>query len=367
MAGFKLPSPKTTAVVSVLGGLVGLKKYDNYKCDQIRDAFKREAQVKAQEPLGPFDMPSKVVVYLTPPPGDGIHKSRIFFREYVKPIFDAAALDYDVVEGSEAGDVHSRVAEELKQRRREVIQSENELPSLSSPSVPALPSQQPPNLAKQQNPALFPKIAIGRNTWVEVLNGLSEGATESLKVAPEPTPELITDATDAVVAPTTASEADNMTEPPATTTPVVESDTPAIFESAASPSPSTPSADTTALAPPPIDYDSMDRGVIPPLPTLGFINFQNRVGWTSIPRRIFGFFHDAPQVQTIGAQALCIALERQRPWNAATDGDLGTEDNTVHQLSPDDVMPLVMESRVLSLLSTYERPTPNDKEAATFD
>ncbi|KAJ1981398.1 mitochondrial import inner membrane translocase subunit tim54 [Dimargaris xerosporica] len=365
MAGFKLPSPKTTAVVGVLGGLVGLKKYDNYKCDQIRNALKSEAQVKAQEPLGPLDMPSKVVVYLSPPPGDGIHKSRIYFREYVKPIFDAAALDYDVVEGSEAGDVHSRVSEELKERRREAIQSENALPSALSSRAPSPADQQPPSLVKQQVPALFPKIAIGRNTWVEVLNGLSEGATESLNAAPEPAPELTADSTEPSAAPTMASESAGTTELPDMSSSTIETDAPATSERAALPS--APSVDTTAPQLPAVDYDSLDRGAIPLLPTVGFINFQNRVGWTSIPRRILNFFHDAPRVQAIGAQALCIALERQRPWHPATDGDLGTEDDAVHQLAPEDIMPLVVESRVLSLLSTYERPTPMGSEAATLN
>lgn len=32
-------------------------------------------------------MPRKVIVYITAPPGDGLEKSRVWFREYVKVSF----------------------------------------------------------------------------------------------------------------------------------------------------------------------------------------------------------------------------------------------------------------------------------------
>ncbi|RKP35737.1 inner membrane protein import complex subunit Tim54-domain-containing protein [Dimargaris cristalligena] len=318
MSKFKLPSPKTTAFVAALGVIVGIKKYDNYRSEQVRNQLKEAASVKAKEPLGPFEMPTKVIVYLSPPPGDGIHKSRIYFRDYVKPIFDAGALDYDIYEAHQTGDIHATVCTELVNRRRDLIPSPKDDPLTSEQPLdaPAAASQ-----VQKVDPATCPKIAIGRNTLVEIYNGLSEGATASLNPPPPPPP------TDFLATPSPSDP----------------------LSASASPSPSP--------AVPAVDYDSLDTGVLPPIPPIGFVNFKNRIGWSSIPSRILRFFYDTPQVEKIGQQALNIVLERRRVFQPS-DLELGTDDDRVHALTPEQQIPLIVEPRILTDLVVYDLPKP---------
>jgi hypothetical protein len=43
-----------------------------------------KVDVLAKQTCGTQDMPRKVTVYIMPPPGDGIHKTRHYFRQFVK-------------------------------------------------------------------------------------------------------------------------------------------------------------------------------------------------------------------------------------------------------------------------------------------
>ncbi|KAJ1653858.1 mitochondrial import inner membrane translocase subunit tim54 [Dispira simplex] len=357
MAGFKIPSPKLTAFVAVVGSLVGLKKYDRYQSDQVRAQLQAQAKVKADEPLDPFDMPSKVVVYLSPPPGDGIHKSRIFFRDYVKPIFDAAALDYDVVESKELGEIHHIICEEIQRRRRQLIPSveEDNKDGATQPKVGSSPVQ-------PVDVTTCPKIAIGRNTLVELYNGLSEGCYSSLNSLPEKESTAAIENTNVTTSAKLSSLEESMVSSPATiadqsnvSPTAAENDSSSNEGEGSVLSESAPSEPSVPA--PIVDYDALDRGDLPPIPPVGFINFQNRIGWTNFPRRILGFFHDTPLVEEIGKQALKIALEQRRPFTQA-DLSMGIEDDQVHQVDEADKVPLVVDSRLHKQLVVYQRPDP---------
>ncbi|KAI7896704.1 uncharacterized protein EV154DRAFT_587711 [Mucor mucedo] len=63
-------------------------------------------------------MPRKVTVYITEPPGDGLEKSRIRFREYANPqtkhaIPVSGAVDYDIKEAKSPGQIETSVMEEI--------------------------------------------------------------------------------------------------------------------------------------------------------------------------------------------------------------------------------------------------------------
>ncbi|KAJ1982472.1 mitochondrial import inner membrane translocase subunit tim54 [Dimargaris cristalligena] len=366
MSKFKLPSPKTTAFVAALGVIVGIKKYDNYRSEQVRNQLKEAASVKAKEPLGPFEMPTKVIVYLSPPPGDGIHKSRIYFRDYVKPIFDAGALDYDIYEAHQTGDIHATVCTELVNRRRDLIPSPKDDPLTSEQPLdaPAAASQ-----VQKVDPATCPKIAIGRNTLVEIYNGLSEGATASLNPPPPPPPtDFVPDEIDASITtadattPLVSEQTGEISTPMGNSEFVPDEVHPtSLVPELATPSPSDPLSASALPSPSPavpaVDYDSLDTGVLPPIPPIGFVNFKNRIGWSSIPSRILRFFYDTPQVEKIGQQALNIVLERRRVFQPS-DLELGTDDDRVHALTPEQQIPLIVEPRILTDLVVYDLPKP---------
>ncbi|KAJ1918915.1 mitochondrial import inner membrane translocase subunit tim54 [Tieghemiomyces parasiticus] len=350
MANFKIPSPKTTAFVAVLSAIVGVKKYDTYRADSIRERIKAEASVKAKEPLDPMALPTKVIVYLTPPPGDGIHKSRIYFRDFVKPIFDAGALDYDVIEAKEAGDIHTAVSQELLERRRDQIPAPPGTNDTASNAETI-----PPSPVQKIDVRTVPKIAIGRQVLAEIYNGLSEGSTGSLNITPEPVPDLVTEVaavTDATTEQTT--EATDAADLSTETAPVSEPE-PFLVD----PADATPTTTTNTISPPSepsVDYDALDTGDLPLLPVVGFINFKNRIGWLSMPGRILGFFNTAPQVEKIGEQALSVVLEARRPFRNPEDLYRGQDDDVAHGLEPKDIVPVVMEPRVMDNLVVFDVP-----------
>ncbi|KAI7891425.1 mitochondrial import inner membrane translocase subunit Tim54, partial [Mucor mucedo] len=69
------------------------------------------------------EMPRKVTVYITALSGDGLEKSRIWFREYVKPILVAGAVDYEIKEAKSPGQIETSVMEKIVQRRCEAVET----------------------------------------------------------------------------------------------------------------------------------------------------------------------------------------------------------------------------------------------------
>ncbi|KAG2199827.1 hypothetical protein INT47_009440 [Mucor saturninus] len=64
------------------------------------------------------EIPRKATMYITAPPGDRIEKSRTRFREYVKLILVAGAVDYEIKEAKSPGQIKNFVMEEIVQCRR---------------------------------------------------------------------------------------------------------------------------------------------------------------------------------------------------------------------------------------------------------
>jgi len=118
-------------------------------------------------------LPRKVTVYLAAPPGDGIQAAREHFRDYVKPLLNAAAVDFDVVEGRRMGELRHKVAEEIRGRRRgdedgplEVVRKNAGIKRVEEGGV----------------------IVIGRHTWKEYLRGIHEGWLGPLEEPLPPSP-----------------------------------------------------------------------------------------------------------------------------------------------------------------------------------
>ncbi|CAG8710209.1 6308_t:CDS:2, partial [Ambispora leptoticha] len=115
---FKLPSKKFSAFIGVCTVIGVLLYRDNYLSSCGKTRVQDKVAHIARQPLAVNELPRKVTVYLAPPGGDGIHKTRIHFREYVKPVLIAAALDYDVVEGTRPGQLRSLVRDSIIKQRK---------------------------------------------------------------------------------------------------------------------------------------------------------------------------------------------------------------------------------------------------------
>lgn len=149
----------------------------------------------AQRPLPPNQMARKITVFLSAPPGDGIRPSREYFKEYVKPVLVAAAMDYDVIEGRKEGDVRYGTAEQVRRFRRK------------NGEQPAVPEEMDAQTAidevrekLQISSESGPRghLVLGRHTWKEYIRGLHEGWLGPVDAPPEPEPEPETEPSPAV-------------------------------------------------------------------------------------------------------------------------------------------------------------------------
>jgi mitochondrial import inner membrane translocase subunit TIM54 len=142
----------------------------------------------AQQPLPPDQMARKLTVFISAPPGDGIRPSREYFKEYVKPILVAAAMDYDVIEGRKEGDVRYGTAEQIRRSRRR--KGEPHMPSEDVDTQQVVEDVRAKlNISAEPGPR--GDLVLGRHTWKEYIRGLHEGWLGPIDapLEPEPQPE----------------------------------------------------------------------------------------------------------------------------------------------------------------------------------
>ncbi|CAZ86150.1 unnamed protein product [Tuber melanosporum] len=97
----KFPSRNWSIFISLSTAFAAAVYYDRRETKRVQKHWCSVVEHLAREPLSTLELPRKVTVYLSAPPGDTITPSREYFREYVKPVFTAAALEFDV--GLEGG------------------------------------------------------------------------------------------------------------------------------------------------------------------------------------------------------------------------------------------------------------------------
>ncbi|CAO3638616.1 unnamed protein product [Cunninghamella echinulata] len=211
--GLKAPSRGTVIFASIVSTLGGGYYASSYYVENSRQALNNRVSWLADCPCGVHERPRKVQIFITAPPGDGLEKSRNWFSHYVKPVLVAAAIDYEVKEAKEAGQIESLVRDEIIKRRQLEKQASttqlddpssndnnnlmkdynnnNSMTGLSMPS--SLQQQGQQDLSFTNNPAILKPtkendqleefdgvIAIGRKAWGEVLSGLNKGCHANL-------------------------------------------------------------------------------------------------------------------------------------------------------------------------------------------
>jgi import inner membrane translocase subunit TIM54 len=110
--------------------------------------------------MQPLQTPRKVRVFLGAPPGDGLYVARDAFDEYIKPIFYAAAVDYELVEGRMQGDIRHKTAQLIRDRR------------LGQDGLTELQRQSRQQLERNSEDG---DLIVGRHTFKEYIRGLHEG------------------------------------------------------------------------------------------------------------------------------------------------------------------------------------------------
>lgn len=180
---FRLPSRNWMIFLTITGSFAGAIIYDRREKRRSQQKWCDLVAHLATEPLAVEQMRRKLTVYLAAPPGDGMRVARDHFKEYVKPILTAAALDYTVVEGRREGDVRAGTAENIRKLRRKAGEQST---AVSEPTVESAVLDQRERMGIQDEPGPKGDLVIGRHTWKEYVRGLHEGWLGPLDPPPPP-------------------------------------------------------------------------------------------------------------------------------------------------------------------------------------
>lgn len=279
----------------------------------------------AQDSLPTNQMPRRITIFLSAPPGDGLRAAREHFHEYVKPILVAGALDWDVVEGRKEGEVRAGFAEKIRKIRRR--NGEEPLLVSEKEGEEDLLKQRRLESGIKEWKGVQGDLIIGRHTWKEYIRGLHEGwlgpmdpppppppssspSETSIETSPEPVP-------DAAEAPPTNSDTSRIdtipsetppSNPPSPQTPQTPSPEPA------KPTPSPPyilpaSYPTSPLCP--STPESLPPSLAIPLPHL--------LGFLHTPTRLYRFLTRRHLANTTGASVAALVLATNaRPYTSST-------------------------------------------------
>ncbi|KAL5045262.1 hypothetical protein BDW71DRAFT_89625 [Aspergillus fruticulosus] len=171
----KLPSRNWMIFLTVTGSFTAALIYDRREKRRAQQKWCNLVAHLSKESLPVEETRRKLTVFLAAPPGDGIRSAREHFKEYVKPILVAAALDYTVIEGRREGDVRAKFAEEIRKQRRKsgeisavvVRDEENNKEDVIAEARKAI--------GVREEPGPRGDLVIGRHTWKEYVRGLHEG------------------------------------------------------------------------------------------------------------------------------------------------------------------------------------------------
>ncbi|GEQ72488.1 hypothetical protein JCM33374_g6175 [Metschnikowia sp. JCM 33374] len=104
-----------TLLASVGGGIY----YDKSQQKAIRERYMKQVEHLGKEVYTTNRLPRKLSIFIAPPPDDFLEESLRHFRRYIKPILNAAAIDFEVYTENRQGEIRSEVAEKVRQLRRE--------------------------------------------------------------------------------------------------------------------------------------------------------------------------------------------------------------------------------------------------------
>ncbi|KAF9996356.1 mitochondrial import inner membrane translocase subunit tim54 [Entomortierella chlamydospora] len=316
----KLPSRGWMIFWGTVGTLGGLVVRDHYLTVDAKKRVADKVDVLSKQSCGVQEMPRKVTVYIMPPPGDGIHKTRHYFKQFVKPVFDAAAMDYEVREASNEGQIREMVAADVRRKRQ-----------VAAGKEPALTEQ-------EQNAPLVPMksvsdgiVVLGRIALGEVLKGYNDGCLQSLD-DPEPVVQvesakevslegeaasLVKEATGSV-----ETTGDNDAKKEESSTAQTTETTPATPEASATP----------AVAEPVVIPQDEAYFSLPPtgLEPIGYIPFKNLVGFRNFHKKLYALFNSYDCVEYAGGSVMKVAFAETKDMEK-DDLEIGRDEEPLFQ------------------------------------
>ncbi|KAI8062678.1 mitochondrial import inner membrane translocase subunit Tim54 [Gongronella butleri] len=394
--GLKAPSRGTVIFTSIVGSLSGGFFASKYYAQQSEKAMCDRVAFLADRPCGVHERPRKVQVFISAPPGDSLEKSRIWFASYVKPILVAGAVDYEVQEAREPGQIEAMLRQRMIDQRREAALGEqqdgaadknenapvSETNDSNSASMGANPFAEPmkPVLEaqKQQQGVFDGMIAIGRPAWREVVTGISKGCTVSLAQAAKEEAEREAAAKQKALDDAKAKEAKEVKEAKETvTTETMEGTMEAVVEESSNneqemplqqqeEDPAPPSTDASLMSDEMATTDDVSApldardafGLPAKLSPVIYVPQENIIGWTNIPYRIYMWVMDYQRIERFGNYAVAAVLNETRPLEI---GDLDVGKHEMKYWIGDDEAkdarnndtPIQIDDRVRQALKTY--------------
>ncbi|ANB11458.1 Tim54p [Sugiyamaella lignohabitans] len=180
----RLPSRNWSIFWALTLTVTGVYAHDRYQRKQIRQKWKDRVSHLAAQPMNPLELPRKVTVYIAPPPADYLDLGFAHFRQYIKPILVAAAIDYEVRSESRQGEIRALVAEEIRNQRR----SDAGLPTTGEQNDD-LDDMIASKVYRDNTGGV---ICVGRGAYKEYMNGLHEGWLGPLEAPVEEVSEAST-------------------------------------------------------------------------------------------------------------------------------------------------------------------------------
>ncbi|GMM50202.1 Tim54 protein [Starmerella bacillaris] len=157
----RVPSRNWLIFWGVTGTLVGSYYLDRRQRQLIRESYIKQVEYLGKQTLQPLGGFQKVKVYVAPPPNDFLDPSLSEFRNYIKPILNAAAIDHELITEERQGYIRSTIAEEIRQLRK----SQNENSDIN-----------PTGESNEDNNREYTgTLIIGRGAFKEYINGIQEG------------------------------------------------------------------------------------------------------------------------------------------------------------------------------------------------
>ena len=267
----------------------------------------------AQKPLPVNQMARKITVFISAPPGDGIRPSREFFKEYVKPVLVAAAMDYDVIEGRKEGDVRYGTAEQIRRLRRKSGEANSKSEVVDS--VKVLEDMRE-RMQITLEPATGGDLVLGRHTWKEYVRGLHEGWLGPIDESPEPvaapSPDLPV-ISDASPIHNIGEPNSDQTKPETDTEPEkAPEEEPAEEKKKPYPPPSYLSSSTYGSA-------SLAAATPAAFEPSQAIHQYHLLGFLRTPIRIWNYLNQRKLADRIGQETAAIVMAASRPYNSPSD------------------------------------------------
>lgn len=293
---------------TVTGSFTAAVLYDKRQKKAVQKKWCDLVAHIAQDPLPTGQMARKITVFLSAAPGDGIGPSRQYFKEYIKPILVAAAMDYDVIEGRKEGDVRYGTAEQIRRLRRKKgesgsITNEEDIDVVTQIEL------------MRESRGIYPEpgrrgdLVLGRHTWKEYVRGVHEGWLGPLD---EPVVEEPISEPSPIHPPTEAR-----TDDPAATLPSADDNKEEKKEEEKKPE----EPAKKKPSPPPSylqisEYSSapLSQHIPQTLEPSVAIHQQHLLGFLKTPQRVYNFLNRRKLADDLGRETAAIILAASRPY-----------------------------------------------------